>query len=539
MLFKNISLPAIQPFASRYLKKDENVLSNFHYTYDGQEAYAKRLKELQERSFMRAELADCIEAYMKPFPSSEAVEQSLADLRSEGVVVIGGQQAGLLTGPLYSIHKVISTIHLAKVQSQELNVPVIPVFWIAGEDHDFMEINHVYVERDGKLDKKGYSERVLDKRMASDTPFEKTSMKKWVRSILREFGETSHTADLMELLDEAIETSDSMTSLFAFIIMSLFKEEGLLVIDSADKGLRNIEQPFFQKLFEHSDSITTSVLKQQEMLKENGYHPLIDIANNAVNLFVNVNGERILLVKTSEGYQDKNGGNKFTHDELEELIKKSPHLFSNNVVTRPLMQEWLFPSLSFIAGPGEIAYWAELKSAFEKLDMTIPPIMPRLNMTIVERDIQQKLSELNLSIDKVLSSGIKKEKQQFWAEVKDETIEKYIEETQNMILDQYRKMKQKAQDLHPGLPDIVEKNLAIHEKQLTYLKRKANDYIAFKHQVELLKYDQVESRLRPDDGPQERIWNVFYFMNKYGIEFVSELVQLDFQFDHNHKVVYV
>ncbi|KIL47619.1 bacillithiol biosynthesis cysteine-adding enzyme BshC [Jeotgalibacillus campisalis] len=539
MLLENIPLPAIQPFASHYLNQDKKVLSNFHYGYNGQEAYNKRLKELQERSFQRADLADCIEAYMKPLPSSPAVQQSIADLRSDGVVVIGGQQAGLLTGPLYAIHKVISIIQLAKEQSQSLSVPVIPVFWIAGEDHDFMEINHVYVERDGQLNKKGYAERVLDKRMASDTSFEKSSMKKWVRSILRDFGETSHTSVLIEMLDGAIEESASITDLFAFIIMDLFKEEGLLVIDSADKELRKIEQPFFKRLLDQSEKITSSVFEQQELLMEDGFHSLIEIEKNAVNLFMTINGERILLFKTPDGYQDKNGSNKFGHKVLEELIDQSPHLFSNNVVTRPLMQEWLFPSLSFIAGPGEIAYWAELKRAFEQLDLTMPPIMPRLNITIVERDIQQKLTDLNLSIHSVLKTGVKKEKDQFWSSVKDEAMEEYIEETQKLIDDQYSKMKQKAEDLHPGLPAIVEKNLAIHEKQLAYLKRKTNDYLSFKHHVELTKYDQVESRLIPEDGPQERIWNVFYFLNKYGIDFASELVKLNFKFDHDHKVIFV
>ncbi|WP_329812592.1 bacillithiol biosynthesis protein BshC, partial [Streptomyces sp. GSL17-113] len=91
----------------------------------------------------------------------------------DAVVVIGGQQAGLLTGPLYTIHKVISIIKLAKEQERKLNHPVIPVFWIAGEDHDYQEINHVFVEQNGKLEKTGYPERLTDKRMASEFVFNK------------------------------------------------------------------------------------------------------------------------------------------------------------------------------------------------------------------------------------------------------------------------------------------------------------------------------------------------------------------------------
>ena len=97
---------------------------------------------------MRKELAECIEKYMERIPSSKEVKASLEKLKQENsAVIIGGQQAGILTGPLYSIHKVISIIALARQKEKELNIPIVPVFWIAGEDHDFQEVNHIYLEK--------------------------------------------------------------------------------------------------------------------------------------------------------------------------------------------------------------------------------------------------------------------------------------------------------------------------------------------------------------------------------------------------------
>jgi bacillithiol synthase len=142
----NLSLPAQNRFASNYLEQSAAIQPFFHYRYNELTEDRKRLAELTNRSFPREEVAEHIEKFMKNYPSSKAVEESIDKLKhKDSVVVIGGQQAGILTGPLYSIHKVISIIKLAEQKESELGVPVIPVFWIAGEDHDFQEVNHIFV----------------------------------------------------------------------------------------------------------------------------------------------------------------------------------------------------------------------------------------------------------------------------------------------------------------------------------------------------------------------------------------------------------
>ncbi len=139
----NLSLPATNRFASSYLQQSADIQPFFHYRFNNLDEDQRRLAELKNRNFPRVEVANHIENYMKRFPSSAAVKHSIAKLKqNNSVVVIGGQQAGILTGPLYSIHKVISIIKLAEQKEKELDVPVVPVFWIAGEDHDFQEVNH-------------------------------------------------------------------------------------------------------------------------------------------------------------------------------------------------------------------------------------------------------------------------------------------------------------------------------------------------------------------------------------------------------------
>ncbi|KIL44786.1 bacillithiol biosynthesis cysteine-adding enzyme BshC [Jeotgalibacillus soli] len=537
MLLENVKLPAIQPFTSRYIEEDQLVRSLFHSGYREQEVFTERVKEVQARSFERDTLVHCIKNYMADLPQSKAVERSLKALGEDALVVIGGQQAGLLTGPLYTIHKVLSIIHLAKQQETKLGVPIVPVFWIAGEDHDFLEVNHVYVEKQHQMVKKGYPERVLDKRMTTEIEYDETIMKKWVRSVFKDFGETSYTNSLINKLDTAIEQSSTIVQFFSYLVMDLFKDEGLLVIDAADSALRELERPFFLQLLNENRQITQLVLQQQAQIQQLGFKPMIDLSSNAANLFITIDHERILLENTSEGYQDKNGFYFFSHEELHALIEEKPWMFSNNVVTRPMMQEWVFPTLSFIAGPGEIAYWAELKTAFEHMGMNMPPVVPRLNITIVERDVSQKINDLGLKLSSVLEHGVMKEREQYWNHVKDETMDILIKEAEEWIHSHYLKISKHAEGLHPGLPPIVKRNLEIHTDQLAYLGKKSNDHIAIKHEVTLSKYDRIASSLRPGNGPQERVWNMYYFLNRYGDEFLKQLVEKEYDFGGDHKVL--
>jgi bacillithiol synthase len=537
MELESLYIPATNRFASLYLQQEFPVTSFFHYTLTNPRLYEERMSDLKKRDFPRTALADIIEEYMKPFPMGREVLASLEKLRGGAPVVIGGQQAGLLTGPLYTIHKVISIIKLAKEQEDKLNSPVVPVFWIAGEDHDYQEINHVFTEHNGKLEKIGYPERANDKRMTSEFVYDKATMLKWIRQIIHHFGETQFTKGLLQHLEHAIETADTVVDFFSSIVMSLFKDYGLLIIDSAYPPLRKLEKPFFHHLLEGSNSITKEVKAQQETISEKGFPLAIEIKDSAANLFITENGERILLEREGNEFKGKNGEFTYTLKQLEEILHSEPHRFSNNVVTRPMMQEWLFPTLAFVAGPGEIAYWGELKKAFEWAGISMPPIVPRLNMTFVERDVCRNLAELKLSLQDVVTEGAEKDRQQYWESVKDESFDASIDEAEEALIASYEKIVNKAETLDKGLERVIEKNLSFHRQQFDFLRLKAEKSIKSKHEVTLRKYDRIQSSLKPEGAPQERTWNLYYFMNRYGENFISELMSLPMEFDGNHKVI--
>lgn len=538
----NLSLPATNRFASNYLEQSDDIQPFFHYRFNHKTDDVKRLDELSNRHFPREEVAAYIEKFMERFPSSEAVKASLIKLsQANSVVVIGGQQAGILTGPLYSIHKIISIIKLAEQKEKQLGIPVVPVFWIAGEDHDFHEVNHVFVPSNQKISKWTYPEKVVQKKMVSDIVLDKDICLNWVEQIIENFGETNHTKQLLSFAQEQLKKSNTFVDFFANLVMELFKDHGLLIVDSGDSQFRLLQKEFFTKQITHHDAITSHLLEQQSIISKTGYPLTIDTHERAANLFYYNKrlNERILLEFDLENnkFVGKSGVVSFTKDELVGIAMDDPAKLSNNVVTRPLMQEWLFPTLAFIAGPGEIAYWAELKLVFEHFGIKMPPIVPRINITLLDRGVEADLLELQLELAAVLSNGTKAVEEQFLEKIKDQEVEELFSETKTQLLLQYDRIEAKTEKLDPALIPLLKKNEEFLLKQISFMEKKLEDSVKQKHEVMINKFRRIDLSLRPDGFPQERIWNIFYYFNQYGTELIRDLMVLDYDFDGRHKVI--
>lgn len=525
--------------ASAYIREEDEVASFFDYpNIQNKETYKKRMEELGNRQFPRQELVDYLLTFHKKFDVSDKTITNINRmLDSKSVVVIGGQQAGLLTGPLYSIHKIISILTFAKEQEKLLNVPVLPVFWVAGEDHDFAEINHTYVLHDGRVDKRAIKQKHYKKSPASQLIIDQNNAEDWIREIVSSFGETSYTNDILNHLYDDLRKSVTYVDFFINIVFRLFKEHGLIVVDSGDAGFRKIGSPFMETIIRKNSELGEKVLCGQLTLKELGYGQPIEINEHNAHLFLIQDGERILLERSKTQFVGKNNECQFENSALLELNHKQPELFSNNVATRPLMQEYVFPTLAFISGPGEIAYWAALKKAFHLFGFKVPPVIPRLMISIVDRKTEKYVKELGLDIAEVIKSGCQKEKEEWLKKQQPFPIDHMAEETITRILNVHQPFKELAIQVDPHLKDLAEKNAELIASQIYYLKQKMEKTIRFQHKVELDKFDHVHYALKPLNAPQERIWNIFYYLNLYGYQMIDEMLELNYQWNNHHKVI--
>mgnify|MGYP005841014271 CR=1 FL=1 len=537
----NISLPSTNRLATDYIDdKMDATHSFFDYSIHHPSVFELRKEELMEREFPRKKLVEHLLEYHSRFPQSEQTISNIKKLQNpNSLAVVGGQQAGLLTGPLYTIHKIISIIKLARQQEEKLGVPVLPVFWIAGEDHDFAEINHLYVSENKAAKKKALSQQQIDKLMVSGMKVDRDLCWDWLEEVVESYGETNHTNSVMDTLKKCLDHSDTFVEFFVSTLLKLFGREGLIIINSGSYQLRSIESSFFEKLIYENKALNDRVKYQQNLVKQSGYPTAIDISEQSANLFYHVNGARILLERTKDNnmFIGKNNECELSLEQLLHVATNNPEQLSNNVVTRPLMQEFLFPTLAFISGPGEIAYWAELKQAFELFGFKMPPVVPRLMITFLERSIQTDIYDLNLSIDEVLMHGTNGAKEQWLRERTSYNIEETVTLAKKKVSAIHKNIRDIALEVDPNLQTVSKKNIDMIESQFDFLKSAIEKSVNKQHEVEIAKFDRIQLSLLPNNVPQERIWNIFYYINKYGWDFISTLTELPFEFNGKHKVI--
>ena len=542
MEVREISLAATTPLATDYINGTFPTEKGFSYPLQADDVFYRRLRDIKERTYPRRELVEYLRSYHQQFHASPETFDNIEKLLDpESVVVVGGQQAGLLTGPLYTIYKIISVIKLAKEQERKLGVPVVPLFWIAGEDHDIAEVNHVYIAEDGKIKKYVYPDIPQEKRMVSDLPLDHQVCSTWITDIVKTYGETETTNKLLDFLLRCLGQSKTFVDFFAAIVLRLFASQGLVVLNAADVTLRAIESSFFTALIECHRKVTDAVLQQQRQLQQLGYKNTLDIHQHSANLFYYDGRQRWLLEHDpqKEAFRSKKGEIVFSKDELMQLAKTKPGDLSNNVVTRPLMQEFLLPTLAFVAGPGEIAYWAELKEAFSIFGFKMPPVIPRANITIVERSIQTDLAEIGIDITDVFEGRVEKVKQQWLERQTRYPLEEIFAKAKTEIEEIHRPLRKIGMEIDRGLAGLLAKNATLLQAQIDFLQQTLQRALMRKYEVELRKFSRVEMSLMPNRAPQERIWNIFYYINKYGFDFLEKLLQLDYKWNGMHKIVYI
>lgn len=532
-------IQALNAFAADYLDLKENTIGLFDYAWNDKESLLKRSSYLSERELPRVEIANYIEDYMEKYGLTDESRANIEKLRNGALVVVGGQQAGLLTGPMYTLNKVISIVQLARKQAEIIGKPVVPVFWVAGEDHDFYEINHVFTKKGSRIDKKVFPYKPKTKEMVSDMLLNKEETLKWVRDVFVEIGETEYSSKLIGIIDDFVEKSKTVSEFFGYTINFLFKNEGILLVDSGDTELRKLASGTYVDIINNSYEIENLLACGQKRISDFGYKNALELGENSANLFYynQKNKNRILLEREGESFVGKSGNVKFSREELLEIAVKSPENLSSNVVTRTLVQERLFPVLSFVAGPGEIAYWAEIAPVFELFGERVPLVVPRISFTIMEARVEKLLGELKLNLDDVFSRGCSKEKREFLESLKNPNVEDFYRKIVNEFLESHNSWEDAVGSGAPDMEKLFDKNRSLIQGQLDFMKTKIEQDFERKHVEITRKYDEIENTLRPFGGMQERILNPMYFINCYGSDWISELCNTNLSFEDNHYIV--
>ncbi|MFK3959397.1 bacillithiol biosynthesis cysteine-adding enzyme BshC [Guptibacillus hwajinpoensis] len=540
MKLKETFLPGSNVIATDYIAEKKGISAFFDYTYQHDSSYEKRYEELMERHQDRGNLTQHLMEFNEQFEAEGPALTNIDRLqRAEAVTVVAGQQAGVLTGPLYTINKAISVIKLAAEKERKLGVPVIPIFWVAGEDHDYHEVNHIYAYDEGRERKEAVPQKQMTKQALSDISLDHDAINSWTRDMLKRFGETSYTKEIQGFLERVTEKSNTYVDHFCYIMTKLFSKHGLVLVDSGNRDFRRLQTDAFKQMIHQNETINEGVLTQAAHLREENYPIGVDLDDLQANLFVKVNGERILLERINGRFEGKTASVSYSKEELLELAERQPEDLSNNVVTRPIMQDLMFPVLGFVAGPGELAYWALLKPAFHTFGIKMPVIVPRLTFTFVERHIQKYLDDLSLSGDEILKSGIDHSKETYVLHLDDVGIGATFNDAKLKVDEIHQNLRDLTESVDRGLNRFAEKNGQFLQRQLDLLQQKIYQSLEYQHENTLDKFNEVGFALKPNGAPQERKWNAVYYLNWHGLDFVDQVMELELPFNDKHKVIYL
>lgn len=411
----------------------------------------------------------------------------------------------------------------------------MPVFWIAGEDHDFDEVNHTfaYDRVSRQLNKVKYSTLEPPEKSVSQYQFDKELVMDALSDMFSAIGETNHSKAVKEMVTDAIEASDSWSDIFKVMTNEVFKEHGLLLIDASYSKLRKIEIPLFKEIIEKREEIDNAFRNTQDQFA-NVIKKRMILTDSNVHLFYDYNQKRQLLMYENEKYYlSKDTDVTFSKDELISVLEKHPERFSNNVVTRPLMEEYLFNTLSFIGGPSEIIYWGELKEVFKTLNIEMPIVTPRMRISYLTQESKKCIDTYELDLDNLLINGIKDDKDKFIREKASDEVLREIEEIKVVQSSFHQKLINQIGDNYQNRK-LVEKNNQIHQHQYQYLIDRYLLNVERENEISMRHFEIVENTLHPHHGLQERVWNPIQLMNQFGITMFSPSTYppLRYTFEH-------
>ncbi|MCM3784437.1 bacillithiol biosynthesis cysteine-adding enzyme BshC [Neobacillus mesonae] len=532
------------PLAEHYLRYDEAIHHLYEYDFRDVSSYIARAEWLDRTEDTRVDrqaIVSCLRSYNERLNPHPEVMTSLDRLMQENALVItGGQQSGLFTGSMLVIYKAATIIKAARAAEEKLRRPVVPVFWIAGEDHDWDEVDHTYLmSSDLEVTKIKMPGKYEGRSSVSDVTVDREHWMSAIEQLEGLLPDSEYKPGLIASIKEAVQDEHlSLSDVFAKMVGQLFGTYGLVLMDSADPNLRKLEMPVFERIIEDNDKLEECYHDSASRVVTSGFTMQAEVAAGGANLFYIHEGSRLLLFKENGRFIDRKGYVSFSKSELLDILHKHPERFSNNVLTRPLMQDSLFPVLSTVLGHAEIAYWALSKDAFYRMGLRMPILQPRLSYTILDNHIQKLMDKYDMNFRDIQFSF--DEKKDAWLNSLDEfDVNGQFEQLKTSFRKLYAPLLEQLNQIEPGLGRLGVTNNGKIEEQIEYMQKRTKQAIAQRHDASLKQWDAMERALFPLKRPQERLYNVFYYLNRYGTGWLDELMTVPAELSGSHHILYI
>jgi len=477
---------------------------------------ARCSKKLQFPADRRAQVTGILRAQNQLFGSGPETQKNLDRLATGAVAVVSGQQVGLFGGPAYSFYKALSAIQAAHELSQK-GIPAVPVFWMATEDHDVDEVRHVSWFHEGQL-----QEFALPKPSDDAVPVGRIPLGKEVHELVVRaqplLGQT-----FGDLLHETYTPVATYSSAFASLFARIFSDDGLILLDPLDERLHRVAAPLLRDALAQRDELNHLLLRRGKELDQAGYEAQVKVTSHSTLLFSLEEGKRLVISASNAGFSS--GSLAMPRESWLRRIEASPEKFSPNALLRPVMQDYLLPTVVQFGGPSEIAYYAQSQVLYKKLLGRMPVLFPRADFTLVDPKAERILKKYHLEVEDI------------WRGSQAVRNRMYNSAVPKMLAREFdanlRQMEKSIQKLHKAIAKVdptIQGTIARAEKRIRYqiekLRHKTGAALD-RHDKQIAKHESfLENLLFPQKGLQSRDLCFLPFLARWGSGGLNELQKL-------------
>jgi len=515
--------PKVQPFYPR---------SPYFKEWLKEEAAA-----LHYDSSRRESVSAILNRQNKSWNASSQTLTNLERLRNGASAVVTGQQVGLFGGPMFAIYKALTAVKLAE-GATAAGVDAVPIFWLATSDHDLAEVNHVSIPGpNGVLQTLSTPSHDV-----AGAPVSAVRLGEEILPVVEEAAVLLGDSAATEFLRESYRPGETLGTAFARLCTRLFAEWGVILLDASDPGLHRLAEPIYRAAIERADELEGALSNRGQALEAAGYHQQVKVTSSSVLLFTMQNGARTPIHRRGNGpaaefvIGGEAGGEKISQAELIARIASAPEQFSPNVLLRPVVQDYLLPTLAYTGGAAETAYFSQVAAVYDVLLGRVTPVVPRFSATLVEPKIQRLLERHRITVPDVFS-GPGALRQQLAARNLSRDLQAAFDATKKSLETSLTDIREKLAKLDPTLVDAAQTAASKMQHQLERLYTQATR--AELRQGELIgrHAETLSQSLYPEKGLQERAIGGMYFLARYGPELLTQIYDNIYTDCHDHQIL--
>ena len=487
----------------------------------------------------RNKVCDALAAMNQRWGAGEATLKNLDLLREpDCIAVVSGQQAGLFTGPLYTIYKALSAVKLAGCLQQR-ETKAVPVFWIAAEDHDFVEVAKAeFIGRDCQLKDVEVSADLHREGQPVGQVMLNDSIDAVVDQLFDLLPNSEFADDMKALVKNAWQPGRGYVESFATMMTSLLGRYGLIFLDPLDPELKKLAAPLYSEAARRAPEIASAIEQRSSELERDGYHAQVLASANSFPLFLHDDeGGRHAVVRVENGkYKAKDIEQEYTAEELASLAQENPQKFSPNVTLRAVVQDYLLPTLAYYGGAAEIAYFAQTAEVYRVLERPATPILPRSSLTMIERHAGRVLERYDLTL-KDLFEGHEPVIKRVVEEYLGADTAKLFSTTEQNVNHDLDRLRQDLAAIDPTLAGALETGRKKINYQLEGLRTRFVRAQLTRDEAAHRQLLRVFDQLYPNKDLQERHINITSLLARHGtyvIEWIFNALNLG---SNEHQVV--